>query len=158
MQTNKLLNIISIVALVAFAAIGYIVQKALLTPAGAERAVIQTDCDLHSSDCSSVFTEGGTATLSIEPREIPLLQPLKVALSLRDINASSVQLNIIGLNMDMGINSNVLLPSPSNKQRFTGEIILPVCSMQRMEWEAQAIITTPNHAALVAPFQFYTTR
>ncbi|HIO92433.1 MAG TPA: hypothetical protein EYG68_06250 [Leucothrix mucor] len=157
MPNKNLLTIISVIALTALAFIGYQVQSSFISPQGVPRATMQDDCDLHQSNCTALFSDGGKAKLSINPKEIPLLKPLQVELQLEGIQATDVQLNIIGLNMDMGINRNSLRgTTDAEKTIFTGVIILPVCSNQRMEWEAQARITTIENKVIIAAFQFYT--
>lgn len=153
---NNLLTLFSMVGLTAFAALGYLLQSSFSGTEKAPRATMQAGCDLHISACSAFFLDGKKATLSLTPKTIPLLKPINAELTLEGLDAKSVQLNIVGLNMNMGINHNTL--THINKQLLTGKIILPICSTEKMQWEAQAIIHTTNNKTFVAPFNFSTSR
>jgi hypothetical protein len=93
---------------------------------------------------------------SINPTTIPLLKPLTLDVQLEGFTANKVMVDIIGLNMDMGYNRPQL--SIKNSQHFSGSTTLPVCTLDRMEWEARVIIETPDSGNYLIPFRFYTER
>ena len=154
MIKSNVITALSLIGLIVLAVIAYQFQAILLSPHGVPRAVMSDDCDLHQSDCTAVFSDGRKATLSLSPKNLPLLKPIQIKVQLEGFDAKDMQFNIIGLNMDMGVNRNTLTPSP--QKAFTGTMILPTCSNQRMTWEAQAIITDADDKIVIAPFQFYT--
>ena len=154
MTRSNVITTVSLIGLLALAVIGYQFQAMLSSPQGVVRAVVPSDCDLHQSDCTAVFPNGHKATLSLSPKSLPLLKPIQIKVQLEGFKAKSMQFNIIGLNMDMGINRNTL--TSNSQQVFIGSMILPTCSNQRMTWEAQAVITDKNDKIVIAPFQFYT--
>ena len=154
MTKSNIITLLSIVVLIALAVIAYQFKTAILSPQGVTRAVMQSGCDLHQSDCTAVFSDGRKATLSLTPKNLPLLKPIQIQVQLEGFKAKSMQFNIIGLNMDMGVNRNTLVSN--NQQLFQGKMVLPTCSHQRMEWEAQAVITDHDDKIVIAPFQFYT--
>lgn len=156
MNKKILTIIISVLALIGFALLGFQLQNWLLGSANVSRAQIDENCDLHQTPCTSTFDNGSTATLTITPNSIPLLQPLRFEIKLEGIKASSIHMNLIGLNMNMGINQTTL--ATTDNIYFGGGMPLPICSIKRMEWEAQAKITTLDNKVLLAPFHFYTTR
>ena len=154
MTKSNIITLLSITGFIALAIIGYQFQAAILSPQGIARAVTPDNCNLHQSDCTAVFPDGRKATLSLTPKNLPLLKPIQVEVRLDGFKAKELQFNIIGLNMDMGVNRNTL--TSNDQQSFTGNMILPVCSNQRMAWEAQAVITDADDKVVIAPFPFYT--
>ena len=161
MKKSNLFALLSLVIFAVLAITGYQLKSSLLSSNETVRAAMQANCDLHKSSCTAVFPDGQKATLTMTPNTIPVLKPIQVNLQLEGLDATDVQFNIIGLNMDMGVNRNSLSGNEqqSNQQQsFTGKIILPVCSFERMEWEAQAVITTKDNDVIIAPFQFYSAR
>jgi hypothetical protein len=114
------------------------------------------DCDLHSGPChSSSLPQGGTVSFSIEPRTIPLLKPLQLQVTTEDANVSAVEIDFVGVGMNMGYNRPAL--KETAKGQFTGEATLPVCVRRKMDWEARVLLHTPE-GIIMAPFQFYTLR
>lgn len=81
------------------------------------------------------------------------MQPLELQLLADAPALDRADISIRGLNMDMGILA-FKLPD-AIKGGFAGEGILPVCSQERMEWEALARLHTQDGFILV-PFTFST--
>jgi hypothetical protein len=121
------------------------------------RLAFDTSCDLRAEPCRLAFGDGRSLTFSIEPRAIPLMQPLNLRVTTAGMQPASLTVDILGLNMDMGLNRTRLKREPEGD--WSGRTILPVCSRSRMEWEAQVRIDLPgSDAELIAPFRFNTTR
>jgi hypothetical protein len=116
---------------------------------------VDTQCDLHSSACITKLPQGGNISLNIEPRSIPLLKPLQLHVTTKGVDASKVEINFVGVNMNMGYNRPSL--KKTKAENFVGKTTLPVCVRRRMDWEAQVLIHTPKGIVKV-PFQFYTLR
>ena len=57
--------------------------------------------------------------------------------------------------MNMGFNRSKLKTVAAGK--FSGNIILPVCVRNRMEWEANVMLET-DAGIIVAPFRFETVK
>jgi hypothetical protein len=125
----------------------------LLNPRISARAPLDPDCDLRAGPCTARFAEGGTVALRITPAQIPLVQPLQLEVTLRDMQARRVEVDFQGVDMNMGYNR------PSLKQasagRFIGQGMLPVCVRYAMEWEARVLLHTES-GLLAAPFRFIT--
>ena len=68
------------------------------------------------------------------PRDIPLMQPLRIDVRTEGLAARAVTVEIRSLNMDMGLNRTPLVATGNGHWR--GETILPICSQRTMEWEA----------------------
>lgn len=123
---------------------------------GAHRLAPDPDCELREGPCGLALGEGRRVSLAIEPRSIPLLRPLRLTARLEGPPPEAITVDIVGLNMEMGLNRTEL--SPSNRGVWEGETILPVCSRSRMEWEARVRVRYPDGGAPVAPFRFHTQR
>lgn len=111
-------------------------------------------CDLRTGPCRQPV-DGGSVTLGIQPADIPLLQPLRLTVVAEGLSERAVQVEIRGLNMDMGLNRTSLTRTPGGL--WEGETILPICSRRRMSWEA-AVRLHASGQALEIPFFFHTNR
>ena len=156
-KKNSWSNLISIIAFVIFATgmlASYLYNKFVLSDIQSE-ASIEGNCDLRVAPCTSVFPDGSKVSFSINPNTIPILQPLNLTVEAQGFKTSSVSVDFIGLNMDMGFNRTVL--KAKNQSHFEGEFIIPICINSRMEWEARVKLET-EEGVLMAPFRFYTTK
>lgn len=111
------------------------------------------DCDLHAGPCRQVVA-GGRVSLAIVPNAIPLMQPLKLQVQTEGLAVRGVVVEIRGLNMDMGLNRTQL--APAGADRWDGETILPICSQNRMNWEAA--VRLDGERRFEVPFLFDTAR
>jgi len=127
----------------------------MLYPEAVERAPLNPDCDLRAGPCSVAFEDGSEVALSIEPRAIPLVKPLRLTVTLRGLEPDGVEIDFAGVDMNMGYNRIRL--EPDGEGDYVGQGILPVCVRDRMAWEAQVLLAT-DAGYLVAPFRFDTYR
>ncbi len=136
---------------------GYAVWQAWprLFPAAVEQAPLPQHCDLRQAACNSRFASGHQVTLSIAPRDLPLMTPLTLRVKSDLPGIRQVAVDISGRNMNMGYNRPALEKDVDNHYRGTG--ILPVCSADRMDWEARVMLTTDS-GLKTAPFHFSTFR
>lgn len=119
------------------------------------RAEPDRPCDLRSGPCATGLGDaGGELRFVIEPRDIPLMRPLVLRVEVGGIAPAGVEVEIRGLNMDMGLNRTVL--QDDGEGVWTGETILPICSQRRMEWEAAVRLQADSW--LEIPFRFDTRR
>lgn len=111
------------------------------------------DCDLHKSACNLTIQDGTTFTLEVEPKEIPLMKPLKFTLKSNNPDLKNLHLNIYATNMFMG---EFNLPL-RNKGNGLYEAIgtLPTCPVGNMQWNADIRIEKLNET-IGARFQFKT--
>lgn len=113
-------------------------------------------CHLHSGQCT--LKHGNQqVTLSISPNNpIPVARLLDAKVSLTNIPAKNVQIDITGLNMYMGYNRTTLSPLTSNStaqlKQYKGNIILAFCTNDTMQWQLSVLITTPKGKIISAPF------
>ncbi|MDP2197910.1 MAG: hypothetical protein Q8K01_04935, partial [Sulfurimicrobium sp.] len=120
-------------------------------PEASITAPLDTACDLHAGPCSSDIPGGGRIELSIEPRPIPLLRPLRLVVKTQGLDTRQVEVDFTGTDMNMGYNRPQL--KQEGEHRFTGETVLPVCITGHMTWQAAVVVTTPELKA-IAPFRF----
>ena len=117
------------------------------------RLELSADCDLRAGPCRHARS-GGVITFAVEPRSIPLMQPLRLEVTTDGLDADEVLVEIRGLNMDMGLNRTRLQRNADG--RWHGETILPICSQRRMHWEAA--VRLKGSERLEIPFPFSTER
>ena len=111
-------------------------------------------CDLRTGPCRQ-SVDGGWVTLGIQPADIPLMQPLRLTVVAEGVAERAVQVDIRGLNMDMGLNRTSLTRTP--RGTWEGETILPICSRRGMVWEA-AVRLDVSGQGIEIPFFFHTER
>ena len=96
---------------------------------------------------------GEGVVFRILPREIPLIEPIRIEVELEGLQARKVLVDFAGIGMNMGFNRPELKPVAG--QGFAGTTRIPVCVRKRMDWEARVMVETPG-GLWVAPFRFYT--
>ncbi len=110
-------------------------------------------CELRSGQCRMPL-DHGWVEFSISPPQVPLMQTLALTVRVDGLDVAGVQVDIRGLNMDMGFN-RVRLQRLDNGA-WRAETILPVCSQRRMRWEAAVQLDGARKVEL--PFTFETLR
>lgn len=115
--------------------------------------LIPENCDLNTAPCTA--NKGSKSiSLAITPQKIASLVPLTFSVTLTNIDAQSVVLDIQGKDMFMGINQIKLSPSPDGKT-WKGVTELAVCTTNTMFWRA-SVLAYPNETATPdkATFEF----
>lgn len=112
-------------------------------------------CNLHHGPCHAIFPQGGKVSLSITPRPITALKPLRIRVQTQGIDAQSIKVDFRGVNMNMGYNRPQLKQVAAGQ--YAGNWVLASCGLERMIWEATVIIETPGQK-LAAPFPLVTSR
>jgi len=115
----------------------------------------EANCDIAAGPCRSSLPDGGSLQLSITPVPIPLMQPLQVEVKVQNSQLTPLQLDITGLNMEMGLNRTRLEPGAPG--HWSGETILPICSQRRMHWQAALLLGDGTRQFRMA-YPFYTLR
>ena len=111
------------------------------------------DCDLHTQACESQVGNA-KVTLKISPHPIPIAKPLGIELTLENIQAKKVELDISGVNMYMGFNRVTLLPITEGK--FVGTSMLAFCTNQKMAWQITLIVHLANGKQVQIPYALET--
>lgn len=109
-------------------------------------------CDLHQGQCEATLKDGSSVVFSIEPKSIPLMQPLlfqvKTASSL-----DKIELKMFATNMNMGLHTVELRKTKDGI--FEDKGMLPTCTVGGMIWQANVILNYPTQS-LGAIFVFQT--
>lgn len=106
-------------------------------------------CELQKGPCRHVL-EGSPVVFSIVPQTIPLMQPLRLRVEANGLAPDGIEVEMRGLNMDMGLNRTRLARSGGGS--WEGQTVLPICSQRRMRWEAAVRIDSSRRMELVFPF------
>lgn len=125
----------------------------LLNPSVVATAPLDPGCDLRRDACTSPLPGGAWVRLNLEPKTIPLLEPLTIDVHVEGLNALGVEVDFAGVDMNMGYNRPRLIAAGSG--HFVGKTVLPVCVRYRMDWEAKVLIRTAQ-GLIAAPFGFST--
>ncbi|KAF0165537.1 MAG: hypothetical protein FD157_1164 [Rhodocyclaceae bacterium] len=149
---SQLINLAMIVALAAIALIGHQLSP-LLLPKADVTGTAEPGCDLQRRACSAALPQGGRLELSITPRPIPLLQALRVEVTVSGIEPRKIEVDFAGESMNMGFNRSVLTATGAG--RHAGETSLPVCVSGRMTWVATVVVET-DRQRIAVPFRFDT--
>jgi hypothetical protein len=149
---NRTKLIVAILLIGIAAVVGYKLDNATQKSV-VQLAITNPDCELRDGPCHAELPSGGSIEFEIAPRSIPLMKPLSLKVSVRDIDITAAEIDFVGIGMNMGYNRPQLKAVGNN--RFEGSTILPVCVLQRMEWEARLLLET-DKGTIKAPFRFYT--
>ncbi len=117
-------------------------------PGRYERILVE-GCELHKGPCRRVI-DGAPVVFSVVPQTLPLMQPLRLRVSADGLVPHGIQVEVRGLNMDMGLNRTRLARSVEGW--WEGQTVLPVCSQRRMQWEAAVRIDASRRIELAFPF------
>ncbi|ACZ11406.1 hypothetical protein [Sulfurospirillum deleyianum] len=109
-------------------------------------------CDLHVKRCEVLLKDGTPLTLDIEPKSIPLMQPLRFRVT-STIDLPAIELKIFATNMNMGFHAFSLQKKAEGV--YEGEGVLPTCVVGNMIWQSNVILNQP-HQSQGAIFTFQT--
>ena len=125
----------------------------ILNPRIVAAAPLDPTCDLRHGACVATLPNGGRVRFALEPKGLPLLEPLAIEVRVEGLRALGVEVDFAGVDMNMGYNRPALLAEGTG--RYVGKAVLPVCVRQRMDWEARVLVRTPD-GLMAAPFRFST--
>lgn len=111
------------------------------------------NCILQKEACSIKIQDGTTFTLLVEPKEIPLMKPLKFTITSNNPNLKNLHLNIYATNMFMGEFNLPIKNLGDGKYEANGT--LPTCPVGNMQWNADIRVEKLNEI-IGARFQFKT--
>lgn len=136
---------------------GVAVYKAwpLLFPEVIVEAELDPSCDLRAGPCVSRLPGGSEVSFAIEPRDIPLIQPLQLNVEVKGMDVRSAEVDFAGVGMNMGFNRPKL--EAADGGQFSGGATLPVCVRNTMQWEARVLLKT-NEGLISVPYRFLTAK
>ena len=147
---SNAISLAMIVTLIALALIGQQLSPLLLPKADVSGSA-EPGCDLQRQACEATFAKDGRMQLSITPRPIAFLSPLRVEVSVTGVKPRKVEVDFSGKTMNMGYNRSEL--AAASPTRYVGETSLPVCVSGRMAWVATVIVET-DQQRITVPFRF----
>lgn len=108
-------------------------------------------CEPQAGPCVYRYPPGGSIRLSLEPKErIRPMEPLTATIDFPDGEMSASSLLLTGLNMEMGQNRFAF---HREGDAYSARIMIPVCTLDRMEWSALVKLTIRGQRVAV-PFHF----
>ncbi|MCM8594886.1 hypothetical protein [Accumulibacter sp.] len=110
-------------------------------------------CNVGEGPCTARLPDGREIELSIQPRPIPVLKPLRIEATVRGAGVRGVDVDFAGTEMQMGYNRPRLERQSDDASRFAGQTSLPVCITGTMEWEATLLVDT-GRTLIAIPFRF----
>jgi hypothetical protein len=125
----------------------------LLQPATVLNLEPDPACDLRQGSCSSSLLNGAQVSFGIEPRDLPVMKPLTLSVTVQGQQTHKVEASFNGVDMNMGINHADL--QAIGEGSFSGTITIPVCIRNGMEWEAKVLVHTPE-GIIAVPYRFWT--
>lgn len=137
-------------ALLATAVVGHRLSPMLL-PKADVMGEAEPGCDLQRSACPATLPQGGRLELSITPRPIAFLQPLRVEVNITGAPPGKVEVDFAGAIMNMGYNRSKLVTTGAG--HHAGEASLPVCVSGSMTWVATVMFET-DRQRIAVPYRF----
>lgn len=110
-------------------------------------------CDLRVAPCKVQISDTESISFSIEPKDIPLIKPLKLKVETEGLTFFKGSIKFVGMNMDMGFNRVSIYRAEDNV--YTANGFLPICVRDKMQWQAHVILQT-NEGDVEAIFPFET--
>jgi len=154
-QAPKVLWVVAGLLAIAVVGVGALRLYSEQHSEGVERLGLASDCDLRRGACIRHLPRGGRLRFGIEPRNIPVMQTLRLHLELEGVSPRSAVVEFQGVDMNMGFNRASL--HSAGMGRYAGTVMLPVCVRERMSWEALVVIET-EQSEIGVPFRFDTVR
>ncbi|MBI5793446.1 MAG: hypothetical protein HZA63_18450 [Rhodocyclales bacterium] len=136
---SSLVTLAMLALLVGIAGAGYY-WSPLLLPKADVTATPLPGCDLHRMACAAVLPGGERIELSISPRPIPLLAPLRLEVVISGLAVRKVEVDFAGETMNMGYNRTELAAAGGG--RHVGDASLPVCVSGGMNWVVTVLVET----------------
>lgn len=147
---SRWLNLTMAAALIALAVAGHRYSPQLLPKTDA-KGVADPGCNLQQRACSAALPDGRRLELSITPRPIAFLHPLRVAATIAGTRPEKLEVDFAGETMNMGYNRIEL--TATGPGSYAGEASLPVCVSGGMTWMATVIIET-GRQRIAIPYRF----
>jgi hypothetical protein len=154
-KPQKIRLTVAVLMFVALVGTAFYKVWPLLFPQPARLAPLDPACDLRAGPCVGRLPGGGTITFGVQPTAIPMMEPLTLDVSLEGILAQRVEVDFVGVEMNMGFNRPAL--EAAGGGRYQGQGMLPVCVRDAMEWEARVLAHT-DQGLVMAPFRFITVK
>jgi hypothetical protein len=146
LSTQKLLKILGIQAgIVMLAVFAYLAYDADAVYEWLSGDIVfgapPVPCDLQTQACEGTLGDGTAVTFAILPRPIPVMEKLQLSVRGDNIPYRTLEVEIYGLNMNMGRYKYTLSPDVNGTYRSEG--MIPSC-VGEMQWRANIIAEAPT--------------
>ena len=111
---------------------------------------IVKDCNLHNQTCLASNGEQ-SISLKVSPDPVPIALPLGIELTVKNIQAEKIELDISGANMYMGYNRVTLIPDGSTG-RYIGTTMLAFCTVEKMQRKITLMIHQKEGKQIQIPY------
>ena len=150
MNKKILIDVIGILSIALVVVVGYKLSPLLLPRAD---VTVHPDpaCDLHRSACEVALPGGGKLAVRMQPLPIPMVKPFQVEVKLDGVNASRVEVDFAGVDMNMGLNRPEL--GARGAGVYAAEATLPVCITGAMDWQVTVLIENGGERIAI-PWRF----
>lgn len=139
-------------ALCALLVAGYVFSgRSLHTAAIGDVALPLSTCDLNRAPCRVTLPDGTELIAEITPRPIAVMRPLTVRLNWSKGEGKSVNLDLTGVDMEMGITRSLL--QETGPGQYLGQTTLAVCVTGAMRWRVEFILDN-GEGRIIVPFEF----
>lgn len=112
------------------------------------------DCDLNLKSCEITTFDNKKIQMKFLETPIKTETDLKLIVSIDSDQYHPLEVDIEGLNLNMGLIRPTLKAIGDNT--YEGDVFLPVCELSEMEWAARLIATTPDGNLVTFVFHFKT--
>ena len=153
-STQTIWTLLAILVLISLIVFGNQLKQ-LISPLPTLSLKADSLCDLRAGSCTTTLPTGGKVTFSINPLSIPLLQRLELQVMIEKIDAITVEVDLVGVGMDMGYNHTRLAAENTQPNHFKGNTTIPICIRNQMDWKAKVLLKT-KQGLISVPFRFYT--
>lgn len=137
MNKKILIDAIGILLIALVVVVGYKLSPILL-PKADVTVQPEAGCDLNHQVCPASLPGGGRIELSSSVQPVPLVKPFQILLNISGLEASRVEVDFAGVDMNMGLNRPLL--QDQGNGRYVAEVTLPVCITGQMDWQVTVLI------------------
>jgi hypothetical protein len=147
-----LIDVIGLELIALVVVVGYKLSPMLLPKAD---VTVHPDpvCNLQHEACSVSLPSGGTVTLAMGTRPVPLVKPFEAQVTTGGISPARVEIDFAGIDMNMGLNRRELAARGAGS--YAADVTLPVCITGNMDWQATVLIETGSERVAI-PYRFST--
>jgi hypothetical protein len=148
---RSLVPLLSIAGIAAGLLTLLVLPEQLKTPAPQASLSVPANCNLHNRSCSATAAEQ-QMTLDIKG-PIRSASPMRFEVTLQNINADQVMLDLKGKEMFMGLNQVMMTRVEGSENRWQADVSLAVCTTGEMTW-ISSVIAEQNGHLTQADFEF----
>lgn len=119
--------------------------------------VTQENCLVDRDTCVARNAQGHEIRLTMSPKPIPVMKDIQTQVEVSGIKVDPkqpIKVIVSGLNMYMGFQRADL--HHGNKKNYQGVLVLPVCTVDVMNWQIRVLVPAQDGRVFTAEFLFNT--